>query len=63
VRLAVGTGEVVVENRRQPARRPEASAGMGLHNLAERVRRTTGRELIVEPGGERFVARVPLLPV
>jgi hypothetical protein len=62
VRIAVGADEVVVDNQRQPAR-ATASAGLGLANLAERVRRTTGRELVVEPGGERFVARVPLLPV
>jgi hypothetical protein len=62
VAIAVRGDAVVVENARQPRARAEG-AGVGLANLAERVRRTTGRELGLETEGARFVVTVPLLPV
>jgi hypothetical protein len=58
---------IVVTNRKAP-RSPTASPGLGLRNLAERVRLTGGGELVVNGDGDagaplHFTVRLPLLPV
>lgn len=53
---------IVVSNRRAP-RAASGGPGLGLRNLAERVRLTGGGELVVDAAAERFAVRLPLLPV
>jgi sensor histidine kinase YesM len=36
------------------------STGIGLRNLAERIRLVTGKTLIVEENGKYFTAKIPL---
>lgn len=59
VTVAVSADRVVVRHARA-ATRPSTGAGLGLANLAERVRRATGRTLDVDDGDGAFVVVVPL---
>ncbi len=59
VRVEIGAREVVVRHARRP--RPDSrGAGVGLKNLAERVRLTSGASLVVDASDDEFVVRVPL---
>lgn len=57
------TGELVVCNRirRKNLRKP--SSRIGLQNLKERYKLTTGRELIIEDSIEEFKVRLPILKI
>jgi LytS/YehU family sensor histidine kinase len=53
---------VVVEHARRPLPAPKpAAAGIGLANLAERCRLTTGSEVAVDDRPDLFAVRLPLL--
>jgi LytS/YehU family sensor histidine kinase len=56
----LGPTAVTVENERRPRRTARASAGVGLHNLDERVRLTSGQRISIAEREGRFVVRVPL---
>jgi hypothetical protein len=58
--IRIGAAVVSVENERRPRRTVRASAGVGLRNLDERVRLTSGQRLAIDEGEGRFVVRVPL---
>jgi hypothetical protein len=58
--IRIGAAVVSVENERRPRRTVRASAGVGLRNLDERVRLTSGQRLTIDEGEGRFVVRVPL---
>lgn len=50
-----------VEHRRRPRRSMLPSEGVGLRNLAERARLTTGRSIEIDDTAERFAVTVPLV--
>jgi len=52
---------IVVKNILQKMATNLESTGLGLKNLAERVRLSTGKPLIIEETGDHFVVKVPLL--
>ena len=52
---------VVVKNNLQKMATNLESTGLGLKNLAERVRLATGKPLIIEETNNHFVVKVPLL--
>jgi hypothetical protein len=58
--VRLGRDAVTVANAHQPRRSVRASAGVGLRNLEERARLTTGRALRVSQAGGQFVVEVPL---
>lgn len=58
--IEIGNGEVRVDNERRPRRSLRASAGVGLQNLDERVRLTSGRRIAIDEGEGRFAVTVPL---
>jgi hypothetical protein len=51
---------VVVMNNLQKKATQLKSTGIGLRNLAERIRLVTGKTLIVEENGKYFTAKIPL---
>lgn len=51
---------VIVENERRPRRTARASAGVGLANLDERVRLTSGQRIQIDERDGQFVVMVPL---
>lgn len=62
IELTVERDAVRVAHRRRPRRSVLPSEGVGLRNLAERVRLTTGRTIAIDGGGECFTVTVPLVP-
>jgi LytS/YehU family sensor histidine kinase len=58
--VRLGRDAVIVASAFQPRRSVRASAGVGLRNLEERARLTTGRPLRVAQTGGQFVVEVPL---
>ncbi len=60
VTVRLGPDAVVVEHPRRPRRTARPSAGVGLRNLDERIRLTTGARLEVRERDDRFVVVVPL---
>jgi len=61
LRLDVAADAVTVSHPRRPRRDPVASAGVGLLNLAERCRLTTGRAIEVNDQPATFAVTLPLL--
>jgi LytS/YehU family sensor histidine kinase len=59
--IRIESDAVSVENERRPRRTMRASAGVGLRNLDERVRLTSGKRVAIDEQGGRFVVRVPLV--
>jgi len=53
--------QIVVKNNLQKMATQIRSTGIGLKNLAERVKLIFGRELIIEETNNYFVVKVPLL--
>lgn len=51
---------VVVKNERRPRQDAAAGPGVGLANLAERVRLTAGRALEIDAGDAHFTVSLPL---
>lgn len=60
ITIRLRSGEVVVDNERRPRRTARPSAGVGLRNLDERVRLTSGQRIAVAEQGGRFTVTVPL---
>ncbi len=56
----LGARAVSVENERRPRRTTRASAGVGLANLDERVRLTSGRRISIDERDGQFIVTVPL---
>jgi two-component system LytT family sensor kinase len=52
---------IVVRNNLQKMATQLKSTGIGLRNLAERVKLVTGKPLIVEETKDYFIVKVPLL--
>jgi len=52
---------IVVKNNLQKKATQLKSTGIGLKNLAERVRLVTGKALIIEENNNFFIAKIPLL--
>jgi LytS/YehU family sensor histidine kinase len=52
---------IVVKNNLQKKASQLKSTGIGLKNLAERIRLISGKELIVEQDGSFFIVKIPLL--
>ena len=52
---------IVVKNNLQKMATQLRSTGIGLKNLAERVRLISGRDLIIEETNNYFIVKVPLL--
>jgi LytS/YehU family sensor histidine kinase len=59
--LSRGTDELVVENDLQPRLEKEPSTQVGLENIRQRLRLTTGRELVVEQTSSVFRVKIPLI--
>ncbi|NMC36713.1 MAG: histidine kinase [Bacteroidales bacterium] len=53
---------IVVENNLQKKEIPEKSTRIGLKNLSERVRISTGLNLIINQTADKFQVKIPLLP-
>jgi hypothetical protein len=60
--LSLDADTLVVSNALRPRARRVPSTGVGLRNLADRVRLSTGRDMRWGPEGDRFVVRLPLMP-
>jgi hypothetical protein len=60
VEIEIDAGSVRVHNRRHPRRSLLPSEGVGLKNLAERVRLATGERLVVTSDDDAFTVVVPL---
>ncbi len=54
-------GFVEVRNNLQPKKQLSPSSGVGLKNLAERVKIHTGKTLEIEKGEKEFVVRMPVI--
>jgi len=52
---------IVVKNNLQKKASQLKSTGIGLKNLAERIRLISGKELVVEQDGRFFIVKIPLL--
>ncbi|MCK6547292.1 histidine kinase [Myxococcota bacterium] len=63
ITLRFEDGALVVENERRPAPEATKRLGVGLANLAERVRLTTARELRVTEAPHRFEVALPVLAI
>lgn len=62
ISIHIARDEVSVENERRPRRTVRPSGGVGLSNLDERVRLTSGKRVAIDERAGRFRVRVPLLP-
>jgi Histidine kinase len=60
LRVSLEADSLVIANVLRPRARRSASTGVGLRNLAERVRLSAGRPMRWGPEGDRFVVRLPL---
>ncbi len=56
-------GFVEVRNKLQPKSQLNPSSGLGLKNLAERVKIHTGKTLEIEKNEKEFVVRMPVIPM
>jgi len=54
-------GFIEVRNNLQPKNQLSPSSGLGLKNLAERVKIHTGKTLEIEKGDKEFVVRMPVV--
>ncbi|GET21547.1 histidine kinase [Prolixibacter denitrificans] len=61
IELQIEDNSIVVSNNLQPMATLPQSVGTGLKNLAERIRLSTGKELIVENNRKTFTVKIPLL--
>ena len=61
INLYVDDNSIVVSNNKQPMSTLPQSVGTGLKNLAERIRLSTGKELIVDNNRETFTVKIPLM--
>lgn len=61
VHVLIDGDALVLRNPRNPRQDPIESAGVGLKNLAERYRRTTGRDITIVDAHAEFLVRLPLL--
>ena len=52
---------IVVKNNLQKKATQMKSTGIGLKNLAERVRLISGKDLIIEETNDSFIVKLPLL--
>jgi sensor histidine kinase YesM len=52
---------IVMMNNLQKKATQVKSTGIGLKNLAERVRLITGKTLIIEENNNNFIAKIPLI--
>jgi signal transduction histidine kinase len=52
---------IVVRNNLQRKATQLKSTGIGLKNLAERIRMITGKELIMEQTHSEFIVKLPLI--
>ena len=63
MKLSIGInehGELVVSNPIYPKQQPPVTNGIGLKNLANRLRLMSGRELRVENDGHHFTVYIPM---
>jgi len=61
ITLLLKDKSIAVSNNKQPMATLPHSVGTGLKNLAERVRLSTGKELIIENNRETFTVKIPLM--
>lgn len=61
IKLLLEDKSIAVSNNKQPMATLPQSVGTGLKNLAERVRLSTGKELIIEDNQETFTVKIPLM--
>jgi LytS/YehU family sensor histidine kinase len=59
--MTPGAEELVVENDLQPRLEKEPSTQVGLENIGQRLRLTTGKELVVEQTDTVFRVKLPLI--
>jgi two-component system LytT family sensor kinase len=61
ISISIEDRNVFVKNNLQKMATQIKSTGIGLKNLAERVRLITGEELVIEETNDSFIVKVPLL--
>lgn len=61
IRIDVSDQTMIVRNNLQKMNVKMKSTGIGLENLKERVRLTTGKNLVVEETGSEFIVKIPLI--
>ena len=61
IRIRMSGDFVEVINNKRPVHLLEKGTGIGLKNLAERIRNVTGRELIIEEGSDYFSVKLPVM--
>ncbi len=54
---------ILVENNRQPKQKLHSSFQIGLKNLAELVRLTTGKQLQIEQTNDLFTVKIPIISI
>lgn len=62
IKIYAESGYIVVENTFQKKGIPEKSTKIGLKNLSERVRISTGLNLIINQTTDKFQVKIPLFP-
>jgi sensor histidine kinase YesM len=55
------SGFIEVRNNLQPKKQLSPASGLGLKNLAERVKLHSGKALVIEKTGHEFVVKMPLV--
>jgi len=61
IKLYVEGDFIVVENRIQPKRTPEASTGIGLENINQRYSHLLNKEIIISKGETYFSIKLPII--
>jgi len=61
IKITLVDGHVIVRNNLQKMASQKESTKIGLKNLAERIRLTSGEDLMVEETASEFIVKVPLI--
>jgi len=61
ISITVSDDYLMISNNIQLRQSPERSTGLGLLNISERYRIITGKEVIVQNTGEKFIVSLPVI--
>jgi LytS/YehU family sensor histidine kinase len=61
ISITVSNDYLMISNNIQLRQSPERSTGLGLLNISERYRIITGKEVIVQNTGEKFIVSLPVI--
>jgi ligand-binding sensor domain-containing protein len=61
ISITVSGENLVISNNIQLRQSPERSTGLGIRNISERYRMITGKEVVVQNTGTRFIVKLPII--